>query len=121
MRSLTQAQRDELFMSARIRNEAVTKLIELRSSWQMDTWKGLFECYTHPKDCLEKLQKDKKEVARQQEIKRKHSPIVRDWVRWTGINWAASGSLICLSMLPIHKASPSTQIELTRALMLSEF
>lgn len=103
-RSLTQARHAEILTSIRIRNEAVAKFIELRSSWQMYTWKGFFECFTNPKDCIEKLRKDpvQKELGRQQEIILKHSPILRDFVRWTGLNWAASGSLICLSMLPIH-------------------
>ena len=119
-RSLTQAQYDEILTSARMRDEAVAKFNELRPS---NTWKDLFECFTNLKDCVKKLEKDpvRKERKRQLDIIHKHSSIIKDWIRWTGLNCATSGSLICLSMLPIHKASPSTQIGLARMLMLGEF
>ena len=120
--SLTQAQHDELSMSARIFNEAAAKSIELISSSQLITWKGFVEKLTNPKEFNKKWVKDpgQKELKRQLAIVGKQFPILRDWVRWTELNWASSGSLICLSMLPAHKAFPPMQIEFTQMLMLSE-
>ena len=116
--SLTQAQHDEILTSARIINEATAKLTELISS----SWKGFVESLTNP-EALKKLAKDpvQKERRRLQAIIRKHLPIVRDWARWTRLNWASSGSLVCLSKLSIHRAFPSTQIEVTQMLMLNQF
>ena len=114
--SLTQAQHDEMLTSARIIDEANAKLIELRSSSEIYTWKGFVECLTNLEDCNKKLAKDP--MLEEGRRIRKEFPIVRDWIRWNELNWASSGSLICLSMLPTHEAFPS--IEFTQMLTSSE-
>ena len=109
-RSLTQAQHDEILTTVRVIDEAAAKFSELRSSLQLFTWKAFVKFWTNPREFFEKLAKDPvhKESKRQLEIINEQYPIVRDWVRWNERNWASSGSLICLSMLPTHKAFPST-------------
>ena len=87
-------QPNDVLTSVRIINEA----IEFIRSW------------TNLEDANEKIAKDHV---------RKYL-IARDWLRWNELNPASSGSLLCLSMLPTHKAFPSMQTELTQMLMLSE-
>ena len=109
--SLTQVQHDEILTTTvRVIDEATAKFNELRSSLKLFTWKAFVKFWTNPREFLEELAKDPvhKESKRQLEIINEQYPIVRDWVRWNQRNGASSGSLICLSMLPTHKAFPST-------------
>ena len=99
--NLTQAQRDEISTSVRMIDEAVAKLNELKSSRQPFTWKFYVENLTNT------------ELRSQVRIIQEQRPVIRDRLRWNELNLASSGSLICLSMLPIHKAFLSTQIEFT--------
>ena len=92
-RNPTQAQIDQINTSVCLINEAGTKLARLSPVLQISTMKDLVKYRTD----LGRLV-NSKEFSEQVDIFKKHVPLVRDWVRWSRPNWAASGSLVCLRM-----------------------
>ena len=90
----TQAQLDKNLTSFRIVYEACVKLNEFNL---------ISEYWTNPKDFAKSPLLN--EFKRQAELIRQHLPFVRAWFRWNEPNWALSGSLVCLGMLPTRLAS----------------
>ena len=94
--SVTQAQLDQTLASIRLFAEAQTKINEF-DTLSLLTMRGKKEILTKKGDVVEV-----KEVLRLVEIMYNNRPTVISWIRWTRPNWAASGSLVCLSMPPIR-------------------
>ena len=96
-RNLTQAQLDQVSMSASLINEANAKRATIRVSSQILTVRSFFELLTNPKKFNKKFSEDLEELKKQYEVIETNYPLVRDWHRWTTPNAAASGSLVCLA------------------------
>ena len=92
-RSLTQLQIDQIDTTVCLINEAMAKMARLCPVLQISTMTDLVKYLT---DLWRVV--NSKEFSEQEDIFGKHAPLLRDWVRWTRPNWAASGSLVCLRM-----------------------
>ena len=114
-RSLTQAQLNDTLTSVRMVDEATAKLTAISH----EVWTKI--SFENPQENPQALVKASDEMKRQREIIDKPYPFVRDWYKWNRPNWAASGSLVSISMLPARSVSTLFYFSINRHLSDADF
>ena len=114
-RSLTQAQLNDTLTSVRMVDEATAKLTAISH----EVWTKI--SFENPQVNPQALVNASDEMKRQREIIDKPYPFVRDWYKWNRPNWAASGSLVSLSMLPARPVSTLFSFRINRLLSDADF